>query len=161
MPQFDVSTYMPQIFWVLSVFFCYWLIMDKFLIPKISEMVEARKRKYNDFILRAEEINKKAQESLAQYEDTLSAAHSEAAKQIAENERELKELISQKEEKFMEELSFKMTEYEAKLKADKEDILKKTDELSLNLAHIAVQQLNLPSITRADIEKLVKKGGSL
>ena len=161
MPQFDVSTYMPQIFWVIVIFFCYWLLMDKFLIPKIAEMVEVRKRKYNDFILKAEEINKKAQESLEQYENTLSAARAEATKQIAENEKELKELITQRESELRQELSLKMAEHEAKLASEKENILKKIDELSVKVAYAAVQQLDLPSITHSDISKLVKKGENL
>jgi F-type H+-transporting ATPase subunit b len=161
MPQFDVSTYMPQIFWVLVIFFCYWLLMDKFLIPKIAEMVEARKRKYNDFILKAEEINKKAQESLAQYENTLSAARAEANAQIAKNEADLKELITQKETELKKELSAKMAEHEERLAAERKNILKKIDELSAKTAYIAVQQLDLPVITRKDIDELVKRGESL
>ena len=158
MPQFDVSTYMPQMFWVLVVFFCYWLLMDKFLIPRIAEMVEARKRKYNDFILKAEEINKKAQESLMQYENALSAARAAAAEQIAQNEAELKELIEQKEAELKQELSLKMAEHKAKLASEKEDILEKIDELSVKVVFTAVQQLNLSAITHSDIDKLVKKG---
>lgn len=161
MPQFDVSTYMPQIFWVLVIFFCYWLLMDKFLIPKIAEMVEARKRKYNDFILKAEEINKKAQESLAQYENTLSAARAEANAQIAKNEADLKELITQKENELKKELSAKMAVHEERLAAERKNILKKIDELSAKTAYIAVQQLDLPVITRKDIDELAKRGESL
>lgn len=161
MPQFDVSTYIPQIFWALVVFFCYWLLMDKFLIPKIAEMVEVRKRKYNDFILKAEEINKKAQESLEQYENTLSAARAEAKTQIAKNEAKLKELIAQKEAELKRELSVKMAEHEAKLATERENILKKIDELSVKAAYVAVQQLDLPEITRKDIDELVKRGESL
>lgn len=152
---------MPQMFWVLVIFLCYWLLMDKFLIPKIAEMVEVRKRKYNDFILKAEEINRKAKESLEQYENTLSAARAEAAVQIAENEKELKELIIQKETELKEELSIKMAEHEAKFASEKEHILKKIDDLSVKVAYAAVQQLELSSITRSDIDKLVKKGGDL
>ena len=176
MPQFDVSTYMPQIFWVLVIFFCYWLLMDKFLIPKIAEMVEARKRKYNDFILKAEEINKKAQESLAQYENTLSAARADAAKQIAENEAELKDIIAQKEvdaeNKYVEALLEAVSKNvevdipeemvnEETLAAERKNILKKIDELSAKTAYIAVQQLDLPVITRKDIDELTKRGESL
>ena len=60
MPQLEMSTYGTQIFWVLLTFICFWLVMDRFIIPRIADMVEARKRKYDDYILKAEQITKKA-----------------------------------------------------------------------------------------------------
>lgn len=133
-------------------------MMDKLIIPKIAEMIEARKRKYNDFIQKAEDINKKAQISLQQYEETLAAARAEANKQIAENEKELKEIISQKEDEIKKELEQKMAEYEDKLADEKAKILKKVDDMSVSIAFIAAKQLNLPSITREDIDKIAGKG---
>lgn len=160
MPQFDVSTYISQMFWVLLIFFCYWLVMDKLIIPRIAEMIEFRKRKYDDFIQKAEEINKKAQTSLQQYEKTLAAARAEASSQIAKNEKELRELISQKESEIKNDLAQKMTEHENKLAREKEKLLKKIDKMSINVALVATKQLNLPSITRADIDEVANKGAN-
>ena len=158
MPQFDVSTYLPQIFWVLSIFLCYWLVMDRMIIPKIAEMIEARKRKYNDFIQKAEDINKKAQMSLQQYEETLAAARADANKQIEQNEKELKELITQKEDEIRKELELKMDDYEKKLVDERAKILKKIDNMSVDVALVAIKQLHLPTITREDIDKIAGKG---
>ena len=47
MPQFDISTYFTQIFWLLTTFVCFWFALDKIIIPRIAENIEARKRKYN------------------------------------------------------------------------------------------------------------------
>ena len=68
MPQFDVSTYIAQIFWLITTFLCFWFIMDKVIIPKITSTMDERKRKYDELIIKAEKINKKAKASLQKYE---------------------------------------------------------------------------------------------
>ena len=42
MPQLEISTYLTQIFWVLLTFICFWLVMDRFIIPGIAETIDAR-----------------------------------------------------------------------------------------------------------------------
>ena len=158
MPQFDISTYISQAFWVLLIFFCYWFIMDKFVIPKISETIEERKRKYNDFIQKAEDINQKAQASLQQYEDMLAAAKAEANEQIQATEKELSSFISQKENEIKQELNEKMTEQKAKITEEREKMLQQTDRLSSELAYIVIKKMQLSSITRADINDSITRG---
>ena len=82
MPQLEISTYLTQIFWVITTFIIFWMVMDHVIIPKISDTIEARKRKYDDYIIKAEEINKKALATLERYESTLAAAKSKASEQI-------------------------------------------------------------------------------
>ena len=53
MPQLEISTYLTQIFWVITTFIIFWMVMDHVIIPKISDTIEARKRKYDDYIIKA------------------------------------------------------------------------------------------------------------
>ena len=107
MPQLEISTYLTQIFWVLLTFICFWLVMDRFIIPGIAETIDARKRKYDDYLLKAERVNKKALASLRRYEETLAAAKAEAASQIKKNEDELKNMIAEREEDINRQLKEK------------------------------------------------------
>jgi F0F1-type ATP synthase membrane subunit b/b' len=129
--------------------------MDMLIIPKIAEMIEARKRKYDDFLQKAEVINKQALMSLQQYEDMLTAARTEANAKIAQNEEELSKLIATRKEEINLEINQKMKEQQEKLAAEKNDVLNKINELSVNLAFTIVKQLNLPSVTKQDIEDML------
>lgn len=159
MPQLEFSTYLGQIFWVLVTFISFWLIMDCFIIPKISDTIDARKRKYDDFILKAEEINKKALVSLRNYEETLTAAKARAAEQIKQNESELKEMIAEKEKEINLLLKEKIAANEAGLEREKGETLKKIEELSQTAALAIVQQLGLKSISEKDIRQIPKEKG--
>ncbi len=160
MPQLDTSVYVTQIFWLLVTFISFWLIMDKLVIPKIAEKIEERKRKYNDYILKAEEINKKALETLNTYEKKLAVAKNDAMKQINENEEALASFISEKEEEISKKLKQKIDENEIKLINEKNEALAKVDTLSKDIAWAIAERLDLDSISKQDIENLATKIGA-
>jgi len=159
MPQLEISTYTTQIFWLIVTFMSFWFIMARLIIPRIAEMVELRKRKYDDYILKAEEINKKALSTLKHYEETLAAAKANANEKITENENELKAFITEKEKEIDNQLRLKIEENEAMLAKEKQETLKKIDELSLNTACLIAQKLKLQSVNRASLEDISTKKG--
>ena len=160
MPQLDGSIYITQIFWLIVSFLSFWLIMDKILIPKISEKIEARKRKQDDFILKAEEINQKALDALSQYENKLAVAKNEAIREIAENEKELQNIIEEKQNQINQQLKQKVAESEQILKTEITEIVQNIDDMSKNIALVMTQQLNLTSITKEDIEQIAAQEGN-
>lgn len=157
MPQLEVSTYITQIFWLITTFLCFWFVMDKFIIPQISEMVEARKRKYDEFILKAEEVNKKAIASLKHYEEALAAAKINAYEQSRQNEAELKAFIKEEEENINARLKQKIAENEERLLIEKNETMKKIEELSQTAAIAVLKQLEIKSVSIADIQKASSK----
>lgn len=152
MPQLEISTYITQIFWLITTFLCFWLIMDKLIIPRISETIEDRKRKYDEFILKAEEINKKALSVLNQYEEKLAAAKANAAEQISKNEAELKAFIQEEENNISNRLKIKVAESEELLLREKKETMSQIEELSQKAALNILQQLDVKSITLTDIK---------
>lgn len=157
MPQLEVSTYITQIFWLITTFLCFWFVMDKFIIPRIAETVEARKRKYNEFILKAEDVNKKAIASLKHYEEALAAAKIEAYEQSRQNEAELKAFIREEEENINARLKQKIAENEERLLSEKNETMKKIEELSQAAAVAVLKQLDIKSVSMADIQKVSSK----
>lgn len=157
MPQLEVSTYISQIFWLITTFLCFWLVMDRFIIPRISETIEARKRRYNEFILKAEEINKKAQASLKHYEDALAAAKVNAFEQNRKNEEELKAFIKKEEEEINTRLKLKIAENEELLFQEKAETMEKIEELSKTVAFAVLKQFDIKSVSMSDIQKISSK----
>ena len=157
MPQLEISTYLTQIFWVITTFIIFWMVMDHVIIPKISDTIEARKRKYDDYIIKAEEINKKALATLERYESTLAAAKSKASEQIKANEDDLKKMIDEREEEITQQLKSKMAEHEQKLEADKASTIAKIEDLSKIAAMTIIKELDLKSISEADVNQALKK----
>ena len=154
MPQFDISTYFTQIFWLLTTFVCFWFVLDKIIIPRIAENIEARKRKYNDLILKAEQISKKARATLAEYNETITAAKNNALEQIKENEKQLQEYIIKQEDELNKKFQKKIIEFEQQIKIDRDNALNRVDEISRELALKTLHQLNIKDITIEDVNKI-------
>ena len=159
MPQFDISTYTTQIFWLVVVFFSFWFVMDKVITPKIMETIEDRKRKYNDLILKAERVNKKAFEALNKYEEKITAAKKNASEEIKKNEIELKEFIEKKEEEIEKNLEEKIKNSQDQIEKEKKEILNHIDELSEVLAFDIVKKIEIKNITIEDIKEIALKRG--
>ncbi|MBO5038793.1 MAG: hypothetical protein J6C85_04990 [Alphaproteobacteria bacterium] len=152
MPQLELSTYITQIFWLFTTFFGFWFVMAKFIIPKIAETIEARKRKYNDFILKADEFNKKALATLNRYEETLAAAKEKAAEQISLEEKTLKEYITQKQEEINLQLNQKIKENETRLVKERAETMKEIETMAESAASVILAKLGIVSVQDA-VEK--------
>lgn len=157
MPQLEVSTFITQIFWLITTFLCFWLVMAKFIIPQIAETVEARKRKYDEFILKAEEVNKKAFASLKNYEEALAAAKKDAYEQSRQNEEALKAFIKEEEENINTRLKQKIAENEARLLIEKNETMKKIEELSQSAAMAVLAKLEIKSVSIENIQNVSSK----
>lgn len=129
--------------------------MDRFIVPKIADTIEARKRKYDEFILKAEEINNKALASLARYEEAMAAAKQNADLQIKQSEAELKKFIAARETEIDNELRDKIEKSEETLALEKADTLKKIEEISEAAVLSVIEKLGLKKdLTLADVKKI-------
>lgn len=45
MPQLDTATFLPQVFWLLVVFFIFYVLVINFILPKLSTILKVRSKK--------------------------------------------------------------------------------------------------------------------
>lgn len=84
MPQLDLISFFPQVFWCFVFFFLFFLYFSFFAIPKIATILKFRKKK---LVVLANEINKKKDGSsalLMEYDNILKNSFSEIT-QILKN----------------------------------------------------------------------------
>ena len=91
MPQLDPSSYVSQIFWLLVCFCSLWGLLSVFVIPKIADIIEQRKRKIDEYVQKADALNLQAKTSLEKYHDTLAEAEKTSQQEVAKGNQELKE----------------------------------------------------------------------
>ncbi len=53
MPQFEPHTFSPQLFWLVISFALLFLIMWRYALPRIAEILDARKRRVDHDLARA------------------------------------------------------------------------------------------------------------
>ena len=65
MPQLDISTYPPQLVWLLITFLALYLVVWKVALPRIVDVREARQRGVEYDLGKAEALRSEAETLLA------------------------------------------------------------------------------------------------
>ena len=161
MPQLDLSTYASQAFWMILSFSVLWILLSVFVTPKITDILEQRKRKMDDYIRKAEKLNQQAKLSLEKYEKALNDAKIKANENILANQKESAAFLAEEHRLLNERLNKQIAESEFKLAKEKQETLQQIEILSQNLAFDLVQKLGFTQISKEDIEKsTTEKGGA-
>lgn len=151
MPQLDWSTYLSQAFWLLVCFCALWILLANFVTPKLADVIEQRKRKINDYVEKAEQLNRQAQNSLLKYQQTLAEAQAQAQKQLDIGRAELKAKLDAKAAKMTKEINQKIADSELVLATEKQETLQQIEAISQDLAYHIVQKLGFNNISKKDI----------
>ena len=151
MPQLDWSTYLSQAFWLLVCFCALWILLANLVTPKLADVIEQRKRKINDYVEKAEQLNRQAQNSLLKYQQPLAEAQAQAQKQLDIGRAELKAKLDAKAAKMTKEINQKIADSELVLATEKQETLQQIEAISQDLAYHIVQKLGFNNISKKDI----------
>lgn len=158
LPQLDLSTYMSQAFWLVLCFCLLWFAVANFITPKIADVIEQRKRKINEYIQKADQLNSQAKSALDKYNETLASAEKNAEQEIEKGNSELKNYLRDAEHKMSVQLNKKIADNEFALAKEKKDTLQQIENIAEDLAFDIVRKLGFSSITRQNIAEVSRKG---
>lgn len=157
MPQLDVSSYISQMFWLLLSFCALWFLLSTFIVPKLADVVEQRKRKIDEYVQKAEALNAQAQKSLEKYNETISFAEQQAEEDRNKGKEELKAYLQKTEADMAVNLNKKIADNEFMLATEKSNTLQQIEVIAQDLAYQIVQKLGFANIRRQDIAALTHK----
>ena len=161
MPQLDPEFWISQIFWLTITFGILYLVLSKFILPKISSNLELRKSKIQENIEAAEKQRESSEIKLKEYDEIIQKSKIEA-KNIFKNAREkiIKDINSKKEildKQIDDEINNAEKEIEALRKVAAEKINKIAIETSSDLLKKLIgTEINNSSIS-AIVDDLSKK----
>ena len=106
MPQLDVSTFAPQLVWLAITFVVLYLLMAKLGLPRVSAILDARRKRQDDDLARAAEMKAEAEAAIAAYQKAMAEARAEAqatirdrterfATEAAERQRQLAQTLAE------------------------------------------------------------------
>ena len=158
MPQLELSSYLSQAFWLLLSFCTLWFLLSVFIVPKLAEVIEQRKRKIDEYLQKAENLNAQAQISLEKYHKTLDLAEKQAQEEIQHGKDELKAYLQKTEADLTATLNKKIADNEFMLATEKANTLQQIEIIAQDLAFRIVQKLGFSNINRQDIADIAQKG---
>jgi len=152
MPQLDFSTFLPQIFWLfISLSFLY-IVLSRYALPRVSDVIEERKDIIAQDIDSAKKFSSETDLAIEELNMKLSEAKINSQSLMNDSLQEIKESNEEKKAILLKEINDDIVAAEAKIQEKKEESL---SEISSVSEDIAIEMLENLSIGEIDKEKVI------
>ena len=141
MPQLNPEFWISQIFWLTLVFGTLYVLLSKFILPKISNNLETRKSQIVENVEAAEKQREESDQKIKDYENIINEAKIEG-----------KNIFNQAREKILKDINNK----KESLKKEIDEEVKKAETEILGLKNKSPEKINKIAIeTSADLIKQI------
>ena len=158
MPQLDFSTFIPQIFWLFVSLSILYLILSKYALPRVSDVIEERKDIIAHDIDEAKKFSLDSKKAIEDLTLKMSKAKSESQQIVNNALIEVKSKNETKKEKIILEINDELLDAEKEIFKKKEIALKDVIKISKELAKEMLDNL---SIGKVDSKKLSNPSGKV
>ena len=155
MPQLNPEFWISQIFWLTLTFGILYIILSKFILPKISDNLESRKSQILENIEAAEKQRQNSEEKLKEYEEIVSKSKMEA-KNIFNQAREkaLKD-ISAKKNVLDKQIDDEIGKAEQEIKELQKSAPDKINKIAIETSSELIQKLIGAEVNNSSISAIV------
>ena len=152
-PPLDPSTFAPQLIWLAIAFTALYLLLSKFALPRVGEVLEERADRIKRDLDTAERLKDDTQKALKAYEKSLADARANASG-IAKETRERLGGESDKEKVAIDkQIAAKLAEAEKRITATKIKALASVSEVAADTAGAVVKQLINADVTADEVKR--------
>jgi len=157
LPQLDISTWPSQLFWLVVLFTAGYILMAKFVTPRIGSVLEERRAKLDEDLGKARSASEDAARIRAEYEADLDAARTAAAETAKQAAAEATKQADASDAKIAKKLAEKVAKAEAKLATARSEAMANLNNVAAEAALAAVAQLANIQTTAAQAGKTADK----
>ena len=156
MPQLDFSTFLPQIFWLfISLSFLY-IVLSRYALPRVSDVIEERKDIIAQDIDSAKEYSEESEKAIEELNLNLSEAKTSSQNLINKSIQDIKEDSEIKKSSLIKDINNEISEAEGEIKEKKETALAEISSISESLAIEMLESLSVGEIDKGKIAALSK-----
>ena len=153
LPQLDVTTWPSQLFWLVVLFGAGYLVMAKVVTPRISSVLEERRKTLDGDLEKARNASAEAAKIRANFEKELENARSEAAEYAKRAAAEAAKNADDADAKISQKLAKKVAKAEAKLAEAKSSAIGNLNDVAAEAAVATVAALTGIKTTNAQAGK--------
>ena len=154
-PPFDQSTFIPQLIWLALTFGFLYLMLSRFLLPRITEVIEEREGTVARDLAKAETLKLDTDKALAAYEKALAEAKGKAS-DIAKSTRDrLTAEVDGEKHKVDADLAKQATAAEARIAASKSKALASINDIAGDTVAAIVSKLTGSTVSKDEATRAV------
>jgi len=154
-PPFDPTYFASQLFWFAISFVLLYVLLSRFVLPRIGGAIEERRDRIADNLDAAAEMKAQADETEEAYKKALSDARARAQAVAAEAKAEADKEIAEATREADAELDAKLAEGEARIRDMREKALGEVRSIAAGAAAAAAERLAGLDVSEGDAAKAV------
>jgi len=163
MPQLDLSTFPPQLAWLMITFVALYFVVWKVAMPRIVDIRDSRQQRIEDDLGKAETLHQEAETVLA----ALERSHADAAAEAQGIHRDTAQSIAEARAKLQDETAARLSEEtqaaEGRIAEEQAAAQGTIPEVAGDVTRAAVHRLIGAEIAEADAKNAVEaamRGGA-
>lgn len=157
MPQLEISTYAPQLVWLVITFGFLYLLMAKSLLPRVGEVIEERQDRIDDDLETAEKLKKESQELEETYEQILADARKDASDYLKAEREKVEQKLGDQRKKMEEEIAGRVAKAEERIAQARKRALGDLDTMSADACAAIYAKLTGARLKKDEAKKAVRK----
>lgn len=151
MPQFDLTYFAGEAFWMLLCFGVFYVLTAYVVFPLFQEVFSEREHKIKNDLSVAEAVNKQAAQLVQDYKGRIYSAEQTKAEIINETYRDIQKYSAHIEAEHEQNFRQQIEEAEYKMRRVKEKVMAQSDKIAEAIALELTQKFSSK-------KKAVKKG---
>lgn len=141
MPQFDPTFFPSQLFWLAVTFVALYLVIARFAIPRVGDILEQRARLIQDDLDRAAHLKADTDAAIAAYEKAMADARNQAREVLSGAAREMKAVVDAKTAAVNAEVAKQIADAEARIAKARTEAMDQIRAIAGGAAREAVAKL--------------------
>lgn len=155
LPQFDVTSFPSQIFWLFVAFIILYIIFSFKTLPEISSVIEKRNESINNDLELAEKIKAEAEAVQHSYEEGLAIAREKSNMLSFEAEAAAKQLIEARLNDFKKASDKDVKNLNIRIEKSKATVLNEINDITADVVRLSVLKVAGIEISKDDALRII------
>ena len=156
MPQLNPEYWVSQIFWLVIVFACLYIILSQIILPKISESLETRKSQVLQHLDQAEKFKENSEKKIQEYKNILIEAKNQAKKIMNESRKKINQDINEKKNQLDKEIKKEIHAAEDEIKILKKNSINNINKIAIETSTEIVKSIMKVELNKSSISTIVE-----
>lgn len=153
MPQFDVTFFESQIFWTIVSFIILFVVLDRYILPRIANVLKKRTELIEEEIAKAHHEREEAERLKSEYNHMIEDIDAETKKMFDESEKRLTEERDRMMSEWNAEMERKKRDFLEDAEATQRKAIKEIRNQSAELVVAAAEQVIHERVSKTEAKK--------
>jgi len=156
MPQLNPEYWISQIFWLIVVFTILYLILSRFILPKINGNLETRKSQILRNLEDTQKFKEESEKKIKDYETIIDEAKQKAKSIINDARKKINEDIQVKKNHLEKEIESEINKVENEIKSLKLSSVDSVKKIAFETSSLIIKEILNADLNSSNVSAIVE-----